>query len=125
VTPVAQRDRTVTPTQALALTNDPLFVEAARTLAERVRREHPGDVDAQITRAFRLCDARSPTSDELALLRATYEAERASAMSDPSVLGVLGVGDAPRDSAGDTAAHAAMTLVAQAILSSSETLTRE
>jgi len=125
VAPVAQRERTDTPTQALALIDEPLFVEAARHLAQRVRAAAPGDVDAQIRLAFRLCTARLPRDAELSILRNAYTAELASATSDSSVLGVLRVGDSSRDSGGDPAAHAAMTLVAQAILASSETLTRE
>ncbi|MFO0683037.1 MAG: PSD1 and planctomycete cytochrome C domain-containing protein [Sandaracinus sp.] len=125
VTPFPRRDRTDTPTQALAAIDEPLFVEAARALAERARRERPGDVDAQITRMFRLCDGRAPRAEEVVLLRAAYDDELSSARSDRSVLGVLQVGGSARDSAGDPAAHAALTLVAQAILASSETMTRE
>jgi hypothetical protein len=124
VFPVPGRDSTITPTQALALLNEPLFVEAARHLAERVRRE-AADVDAAITLAFRFATARPPTAEELAILRAGYDAELALARTDPAVLGVLSIGESDRDSAGDPAAHAAMTLVARTILGLNETITGE
>lgn len=125
VTPVARRDVTSTPTQALALMNEPVMVEAARHLAERMRREAGDDPDAQIRLAFRLLTARTPRDEEVAVLRAAYDAELDAALSDPSILGVLAIGESGRDSAGDPAAHAARTLVARTILNLSETLSRE
>jgi hypothetical protein len=40
----------------------------ARHFAERMERERPGDVAAQIARAFTLALSRPPTPDELASL---------------------------------------------------------
>ncbi len=120
----ARREATITPTQALALMNEPLFVEAARALAERARREQT-DVDAAIASMFRRATARPPTAEEAAILRAQYDDELALARADVSVLAVLAIGEADRDSAGDPAAHAAMTAVARTILTLSETITEE
>jgi hypothetical protein len=59
-----RRPRTNTPLQALALLNDPAFVECARGLAQRALKEG-GDGDAaRIAYAFRLCTARRPSKDE-------------------------------------------------------------
>lgn len=122
--PVPRREATITPTQALALMNEPLFVEAARALAERARREE-ADVDAAIASMFRRATARPSTAEEAGILRAQYEDELALARADVSVLAVLAIGEADRDSAGDPAAHAAMTAVARTILTLSETITEE
>lgn len=65
-----RRDRSNTPIQALALWNDPVFVECAQALARRTVKEATGDVaaqqiDARIRHAFQLCLARDPASEEL------------------------------------------------------------
>jgi hypothetical protein len=60
---VDKRNQTITPQQALALLNDQLMVVMARHFAERVARSG-GDLDSQVTAAFRLALARRPTEDE-------------------------------------------------------------
>ncbi|MGL5017324.1 MAG: DUF1553 domain-containing protein, partial [Luteolibacter sp.] len=53
------------PQQALALLNDPTFVEAAKALAARLDRELPGGSDAdKIHRAYLLALSREPTAGE-------------------------------------------------------------
>ncbi|MBC8351011.1 MAG: DUF1553 domain-containing protein [Planctomycetes bacterium] len=64
-----QRDRSNTPLQALTLLNDPVFHEAAVALADRVRNEIDGNDQLRLAHAFRLCLARNPKPDELAVLR--------------------------------------------------------
>src|SRR6185503_2103102 len=46
------RQRTQTPLQSLVLMNDPVYVEAARGLAQRVLREEPDNAHQRIIRAF-------------------------------------------------------------------------
>ncbi|MBM3989373.1 MAG: DUF1553 domain-containing protein [Planctomycetes bacterium] len=58
-----RRGATNTPLQALALLNDPVFVECARALAERATRDAPTR-SARVERAFALACTRAPTSDE-------------------------------------------------------------
>lgn len=123
--PAARRDVTITPTQALALANEPLFVEAARALAERERREHPGDVDAQLRSLFRRATARVPTAEELAILRTTYDDELALARTEPATAAVLAIGESDWDADGDVAALVALTTVARTVLTLDETITRE
>lgn len=69
-----QRSRTNTPLQALTLLNDPVYVEAARALSQRVQSEARGlSLDEQLQYAFQLCTARTPTDPELATLRKLIE----------------------------------------------------
>ena len=67
-----RRIRTNTPLQALVTLNDPVYVEAARNLAARIRSDDGSTVEAQLTHGFRLCVARYPTEAELDRLRALY-----------------------------------------------------
>jgi hypothetical protein len=55
---------TVAP-QSLMLMNDVFVVTQSQHLAERLRREAPGDVRAQITRAWRLLYGAAPSEAEL------------------------------------------------------------
>ncbi|MFG0285826.1 MAG: PSD1 and planctomycete cytochrome C domain-containing protein [Phycisphaerales bacterium JB039] len=119
-----RRARTNTPLQALALLNDPQFVEAARALAERALIEEE-DTDARLSLAMRLVTGRTPTDDECAVLRGLYESELAAYRADPAAAeALLNVGEAPRDESLDAAAHAAMTAVASAILALDEAVTK-
>lgn len=72
-----RRMRSNTPLQALTLLNDQQFYEFALALGERVQREAPGDLSAQLTHAFRLCVARPPVPSELARLRELYDQQMA------------------------------------------------
>jgi hypothetical protein len=54
---------TVAP-QSLLLMNDTFVVSSATHFAERVRREHPGDARAQISRAWRLLYGVAPSDAE-------------------------------------------------------------
>ena len=60
-----RRDRSNTPLQALALLNDPVFVEAAIALGERMNIYSAETDDERIRFGFRLCTARYPTASEL------------------------------------------------------------
>jgi cytochrome c553 len=64
---VAQRNITITPTQALTLLNDPLILRQAGLFAERVRKEAGPDPGKQGERAYLLAFGRPPTAREAAL----------------------------------------------------------
>ena len=77
-----KRSRTNTPLQALTLLNDPVYVEAAKALAERIERERgDGTLQQQIEYGFQLCTARKPNPSELATL--THLARVQSDTDDP------------------------------------------
>ena len=65
----ARRALTNTPLQALALLNDPTYVEAARALAQRTLLEGGTDETSRLAYAFRLATARKPTGKEAGVLR--------------------------------------------------------
>ncbi len=74
-----KRLRSNTPLQALALLNDPVYVEAAHAFAARVLKEVPeSDVDMRLRHAFRLAVARAPTAAELKVLRGLLDRELAA-----------------------------------------------
>jgi hypothetical protein len=119
----ARRQTTDTPLQALVLLDDPQFVEAARVLAERALKEG-GRSDAERIRfAFRCLATRGPASDEMKLLLALYDQQRACSAKDPaSAAKLVRIGDRKPDASLTPAELAAMTEVAQAILNADATV---
>ena len=88
-----RRIRTNTPLQALVTLNDPLALEAAQHLAERVLRESEGDFAHRAARAFELCLARPPTVEETARLRKLHqEALENLERNEPAMRELLNVG---------------------------------
>jgi hypothetical protein len=121
-----RRQRTNTPLMALVMLNDPVFVEAARHLAERALVFSAGDVDAAIGRMFVLATARLPDPEERVILEDIYQQQRAIYAANPEAAGqLLSVGESPRNMSLDSATHAALTMVANTILNLDETITRE
>jgi hypothetical protein len=122
-----RRPRTNTPTQALALMNDPIYVEASRQLAERVLRELPqGEDAARITRMVRLVLTRPPADEEVSLLTSSLRHYRQRYQAKPEdAAALLKTGESPVDpnlSAVDIASHAA---VAGLLFNLDEALTKE
>jgi hypothetical protein len=70
---VADRTRSNIPQQALALLNDPTYVEAARELARRIQDEGGKSFEARIDWAYRRALSRQPRDEEIGILRALYE----------------------------------------------------
>jgi hypothetical protein len=121
-----RRVRSNTPLQALNLMNDPTYVEAARFLAGRMIREGGQTVASRLVYGFRLLLARDPQPQELAVLRAALERNRADFRADmESARALLAVGDGGADAALDVAVHAAYTSVAATLLNLDETLTKK
>lgn len=73
LTYTVKRSRTNTPLQALTLLNDPVYVEAARSLAKRITTDKlNGSLDVGLAHGFQLCTARVPTQNESRVLRELY-----------------------------------------------------
>lgn len=118
------RQSTNTPLQALVLMNDPQFVEAARTLAERVIREQPEKTDRMVL-AYRLLTGLHPDPKVLRLLRDLESKERLSFESQPLLVRqLLQVGEHSADSSLDPAEVATMTIVCSTIMSFDECLVK-
>ena len=122
----ARRAQTNTPLQALALLNDPTYVEASRALAQRVLLEGGKDQNARVAYAFRLATARKPVDKETKVLRAFLDARLASFRRDrKAAVKLISVGESPRDVRLDVAELAAWTTVASVIFNLDETLTKQ
>jgi hypothetical protein len=67
--PSGSRAETTVASQALSLLNSRLLGRSATSLAERVRAEFPGQLEAQLGRLYGLTVARTPHVDELQLAR--------------------------------------------------------
>jgi hypothetical protein len=118
-------DRTNTPLQALTLINNITFVEASRFLAERMLRQSE-EVPRQISHGCRLVLGREPKSVELnVLVDAHASFLKRFEQDDDGAIGLLGVGEKPRDESLDAVQHAAMTMTASLILNLDETLCKE
>jgi mono/diheme cytochrome c family protein len=122
----ARRGQTNTPLQALALLNDPTYVEAARALAQRALLEGGKDEKSRLIYAFRLATARKPTGKEIGVLRELLDGRRKLfRKNQQAATKLLSVGESPRDRRLDPAEHAAWTTVASVILNLDETITKQ
>ena len=122
----ARRTVTNTPLQALALLNDPTYVEAARALAERTLR-HGGKSDrARIDFAFKLATARTPDLEERAvLLNSLREFRSAYHRDQKGANKLLSVGETKADANLPRGELAAWTTLASMVLNLDETITKQ
>ena len=117
--------QTSTPLHALTTLNDPTWVEAARTLAEKSLIA-AGDRDGRLTHAFRRVLGRKPTGSDLDALKRMHARQLDIYGTDlDAARHLLAVGESPRDESLDPAGHAALTSVCLAIFNLDEALTRE
>jgi len=119
-----RRGRTNTPLQALAMMNDPMVLEAARVLAQRLESES-GAADEKITRAFRLIVCRKPTAKEEQTLKEYYEDQlKAFQQAPKNAKKTLAVGEYPQTTNSDPASTAALMRVIDTIYNLEETITK-
>ncbi len=123
---IVRLGRTNTPLQALNLMNDVTYVEAARTLAERMMTEGGTTPEARVAFAYRLATAHRPRPDARAVLVDSfnhhldrYQADRMAALE------LVSMGERPRDETLDIAELASYTMVATLILNLDRTITKE
>ena len=120
----AQRNVTNTPGQALALLNDPIFVEAARVLAMHLcRLEQLSDLE-RIDRAFQQTLQRSVRANESKVLVQLLAKQREHYLEHlEEAKALVSIGQAPLNG-GDVVEIAAWTAVARNILNLHEFLNR-
>ena len=119
--------RTNTPLHALTTLNETAFVEASRTLAQRVMLEAPqASPEERIALAVRYVLARSPEKDELKILRRRWEFLKEEFAKQPAEAEkLLAVGEAARAKELELAEHAAYAVVCSLLFNLDEALTRE
>lgn len=121
---VSRRPRTNTPLQALASLNDPVFLEMARVLGQRIM-ARGGSLDQQMDFAFRLCVARPPTKSELERLVGFYRQQLQGFERDAKAAEqLLNNGAAERPVKFDARKLAAWMMVGNVLLNLDETLTK-
>ncbi len=121
----AERVVSNTPLQALTLLNDPVYVEAARVLAERVVREGGQSASDRIGWAYRQVLARQPRVREQEVLQALLDAERQRFEQDTdAVKELLSVGASSLDGDLNPVEVAAWTAVTRTLLNLDETVVR-
>ncbi|QDT56964.1 Planctomycete cytochrome C [Caulifigura coniformis] len=126
-----RRTRTNTPLQALVTLNDPVYIEAAQTLARKVltqgtASQAPDDLTRErIAYAFRTCATRSPSTEEVSVLADTLERIRSRYRSNPEAalqMATPAVGEPPAEA--EIVDVAAWTVLSNVLLNLDETLTR-
>lgn len=110
---IVRRTRTNTPLQALALLNDPAYLDAARALGRRMSSEK--DDAARIRLGFRLVTSRWPTKAEADRLLALLAGLREKFGRD--AVGAAKIAESPES--------AALTMTASVLLNLDEAITRE
>src|SRR6218665_177451 len=114
------------PLQALALMNDPTFIEASKFIAGRMMTEGGATTSDQLIYGFRLVTGRIPDAKENALLKKMYDEEYAMYSRSPQkAKKVLSIGNAPSPSKGGLNETAAYVDVIMALLNTDEFITRK
>ena len=122
---VVRRPRTNTPLQALALLNDPQFVEASRSLAQRMVLQGGTDPVDRLRYGFRLATGRRPDADEVRILRGLLDAQLAEFRTQPDAAAqFLSPGEFKTRAGLDPIELAAWTSVANLLLNLDETVTK-
>jgi hypothetical protein len=122
---VVRRPRTNTPLQALALLNDPQYVEASRGFGYRMLRYPASDDRARLSYAFRLATAREPSTEEIDTLLDVLQKQEADFSRNTAAAGqFLSIGEWKPTTNLDQAKLAAWATVAGLILNLDETVTK-
>ena len=121
----AERPVSNSPQQALALLNDPIFVEAARTFAERILNEGGRSTAKRIEFAFNEALSRNPTKEESDILSTLFQHHKTQFEKDPEAASeFLTVGKRSIPENLDPVKLAAWSSVARTVLNLHETLYR-
>ena len=121
----AEPTRSNIPQQALALLNDPSYVEAARVFATKILTECPGSPEDRMAWGWQQTLQRLPRAEELEAMMPCMRENVAHYKSHPSAADALvAIGLAPVPTSIDKQELAAWTHVARVLLNLHETITR-
>jgi hypothetical protein len=121
-----RRTTTNTPLQALVLMNDPTYLEAARTLAERALKQPKKGDTRRAAFIFELATSRPPTNDERKLLARLAKQQSIHFRRNPNEAeALLKNGESSYDETISPAELATWTLVASTVLNLDETISKE
>lgn len=123
------RAYTTTPLQALTLLNDPVYVECAKMLGQRMLKDkevgREKNDQNRLIYGFRLCTSRKPTGGELDILTKLLNDAREHFKSDADAAAELNsTGDSKVDESIDAAESAAWALVGNALFNMDSTIRR-
>ncbi|QDT10086.1 PSD1 and planctomycete cytochrome C domain-containing protein [Planctomycetes bacterium K23_9] len=121
----AKRNITNTPGQALALLNDPMFVEAARVMAIRIMQTDASSDQERIDSAYRFALQRKPSARETTTLLSLLDQQRElfGRQTDAAV-SLISIGQSPTPDDIDACELAAWTVLARTLLNLHEFLNR-
>jgi hypothetical protein len=119
-----RRQHSNTPLQALTSLNDPVFVECAQGLAERILREELTSPEGRLRRMFRLCLVREPGEQELARLARLREEFLVLCKKQPAGEATRLAGRA-QHACPDVYEAAVLVAIARTLMNLDEFLTRE
>lgn len=121
----AERPRSNIPQQALVLLNDPVFVEAARTFADKLLLLSGASDSERIEQSFQWALTRRPTKQEKKVLIDLLAAQRIRYQTDEaSALAFVQTGEKPLNPDRSVIELAAWTSVTRALLNLYETTAR-
>jgi hypothetical protein len=119
-----RRPRSNTPLQALVTLNDPVYVEAARSLGSRMAGTN-GTAEAKAEYGFRLCLARPPLARELKRLVELYETAHGEYAHEPEKANEMAAITCKQAPSGmDSVELASWTVVGNVLLNLDEMLMR-
>lgn len=120
----AERARSNIPQQALAMLNDPIFVEAARVFGARIAGQE-GDVRTKIAWGVKEAFSREATVEEIALLEKVYRSQKEKFTKDPEAAkAFLSTGEWPAPEGFEPDEAAAWGQVGRVIINAYETTSR-
>lgn len=118
---VSRRIRTNTPLQALVTLNDPVYLEAAQSLARRMKEAGGADLESCFRAGYKLAVAKEADAETVAVLQTLYEQAEAELQNSPPRAQPI----AYREDPNDPQVSDPMTVVANALMNLDAFLTKE
>jgi hypothetical protein len=117
-----RRTRSNTPLQALNLLNDPVFTEAAQSLAVRVLEGAPQDWDKRVETLFQICVSRNPNPSEREKMRSYFKTQESIFQKDAKAVALAAPNPVPNV---EPVEVATWTAASRVLLNLDEFITRE